>query len=105
MNLHAHEDISTRARAAKPRVPGIPEPVARQLLKLLSTDDAFRKRFAKDPALGLLEAAGISPQAATCLRTIKLASKREIAKAHDEMLAMLTGSLSQTPVQLDCGRV
>ena len=84
--------------------PGIPEPIARQLLKLLSTDDAFRKRFAKNPALGLLEAAGVAPQAATCLRTIKLASKRDIAKAHDDLLSMLTGTLAQQPVGLDCRR-
>lgn len=84
---------------------GVPEPIARNLLKLLSTDDGFRRRFAKNHVAGLLEAAGVSPAAQKCAKPKhKLASKKAIAEAHDEILHTLTKCLDYQPVKMDTGK-
>jgi putative modified peptide len=101
--------MATRKTAAKSSGAGggdgVPEPIARNLLKLLSTDDGFRRRFAKNHVAGLLEAAGVSPKAQKCARPKnKLASKKAIAEAHDEILESLTKCLDQQPVRMDTGK-
>jgi putative modified peptide len=101
--------------------------VADRLLDLLSTDDAFRRLFRKDPLAALVQAGHkptmeelaasaaerlgppfkppgpppAAPPVAGCARVERLASKTAIVKARDELRSMLTAGLSQQPIQLD----
>lgn len=81
--------------------------VAEKLLRLLSTDDQFRKQFVDDPSAALKKVGhkdqdGFEPFAA-CSRVQTLASKEVIAGAHDELMDMLTAGLALTTPQLDAG--
>jgi putative modified peptide len=81
--------------------------VAEKLLRLLSTDDRFRKQFVEDPAkalkkVGHKDQEGFEPFAA-CSQVQTLASKTAIAEAHDELMDMLTAGLALTTPQLDVG--
>ena len=81
--------------------------VAEKLLRLLSTDDHFRKQFVDDPAealkkVGHKDQDGFEPFAA-CSRVQTLASKDVIAESHDELKDMLMAGLALTTPQLDAG--
>lgn len=89
-----------KARAERP-AQAMPEAFARKLLQLLATDDAFRRRFTRDIKSALLEVCGVDPQSALCWNVATLASKKDIAEAHDQLLAMFTGRVDQTPVRLN----
>ncbi len=69
----------------------LPAELARRLLDLLSSDDAFRERFAADPSAALT-ALGASPSeaAAGCVAIDHLASKEAFAAAREALLAHLT---------------
>lgn len=98
--------------------------VADKLLDLLSTDNEFRRLFKKDPLAALakvghkpskdaLAAARKGPPftppgppsqvppTSKCLAVQRIAPKAAIAKARDEIKAMLTQGLSYTTPQLD----
>jgi putative modified peptide len=81
--------------------------VADRLLELLSSDDAFRKLFTRNPGEALAQAGFVNttyaPSPQICFWGIELASKEQIAQARDEIRRMLTGGLSQSPIQLDAG--
>lgn len=68
-----------------------PAAIARRLLDLLSSDDAFRARFAADPTAALTEL-GASPSeaAAGCMVVDRLASKEAFVAAKEALLAHLT---------------
>jgi len=81
--------------------------VAEKLLRLLSTDDDFRKLFVDDPdkalkKVGHKDQEGFEPFAA-CSQVQTLASKKVIAEAHEELKDMLTAGLALTTPQLDAG--
>jgi putative modified peptide len=88
-----------KARAERP-AQAMPEAFARKLLQLLATDDAFRRRFTKDIKSALLEVCGVDPQSALCWKVDKLASKKDIIAAQDQLLTMMTGRNQFMPVQL-----
>ena len=100
--------------------------VADRLLDLLSTDNAFRRLFKKDPQAALAQVghpeakAALAaqrkgppftppgpptaiPPVATCYQVQRLAPKASIVKARAELREMLTSGLSQGPIQLDAG--
>jgi len=79
-----------------------PAPVVDQLLDLLGSDDAYRRRFQDDPTAALAEI-GYAPstpierastptegQALYCMTTRQLASKEEIQEARGELKSYLT---------------
>lgn len=100
--------------------------VADKLLDLLSTDNAFRRLFKKDP-LGALVQAGYKPpkqvkqaplgsgatlvstetvrdelaSPADCMRVERIASKAEIARSREELFSALTSGLSLIPQRID----
>lgn len=65
--------------------------VVDQLLTLLSTDDAYRERFAQDPVSALSELGYYVPQdlLPTCMATHQLASKEQIAEAREKLKSLL----------------
>ncbi|GAB3344617.1 NHLP-related RiPP peptide [Lysobacter tyrosinilyticus] len=94
--------------------------VADKLLDLLSTDNAFRRLFKKDPQAALAQAghpeakAALAAQrkgsplpesaalaTAACCRVHRIAPKADILKARAELRAMLLAGLGQTPPMLD----
>jgi putative modified peptide len=92
--------------------------IADRLLDLLSTDDSFRARFEHDPRAALHEigyespmpakmtacgslAAAPDPEPLIDCKVENLATKEAIAMARDEIRAMLTSGMAQTPPQLD----
>ena len=101
--------------------------VADKLLDLLSTDNAFRRLFKKDPQAALAKVghpeakaavaalrkgppftppgppAVIPPTTASCCQVQRIAPKADIIKAREQLKAMLTSSLGQNPPQLDAG--
>lgn len=98
-------NTATYARPARRTAPIDPQ-VADRLLDLLSTDDAFRRLFTRDPGkalaqVGFEKAAGeYSPEG--CFWGIsQLASKAQIAQARDDIRLMLTRGLAQTSPGLD----
>jgi putative modified peptide len=101
------QELNTLTRPARRTAPIDPQ-VADRLLDLLSTDDAFRKLFARDPGKALAQAGVVkvageaSPE--SCFWGItQLASKTQIAQARDEIRLMLTRGLALTAPQLDAG--
>ena len=93
--------------------------VADRLLDLLSTDNAFRRLFKKDPqaalaqvghpeakaAVAALKKGGAAPAVSTasCCQVQSIAPKATIIRARDELKSMLTSGLAQNPPQLDAG--
>jgi len=84
---------------------------AKRLVQLLSTDDDFRERFVNDTAQAILETGHVpeSEQALTdfvmqCCCNIKLADKDSIAKAQQEIFAMLTSGTGYNVPMLEHGR-
>lgn len=82
--------------------------VADKLLDLLSTDNAFRRLFKKDPLAALVQAGYKSPKEPTatalpapCLQVTRIASKAQIIRARETLRDMLVTGLSQQPVQLN----
>jgi len=94
--------------------------VADKLLDLLSTDNAFRRLFKKDPLAALAQVGhqeskaalaamrkGATPEspaaplAGGCLQVTRIAPKEQIVRARAELKEMLTVGLSFTPPQLD----
>jgi putative modified peptide len=74
---------------------------ADQLLDKLSTDDAFRAAFQKDPEAALKQL-GITHKYYKCTKPQKqLASKEAIAKGRDQLRSMLTAKLDQSPHRLE----
>lgn len=87
-------DTSTRVSTRKKRAAPLDPQVADRLLDLLSTDDAFRRLFSRDPRKAL-EQVGFSnttdlPSPAFCTSGITLASRSEIAAARGEIKTMFT---------------
>lgn len=93
--------------------------VADRLLDLLSTDNAFRRLFKKDPQAALAQVghpeakAALAAQkkgapapavsAASCCQLRSIAPKTTIIRAREELKAMLTDGLSMSPIHLDAG--
>jgi putative modified peptide len=91
--------------------------VADKLLDLLSTDNAFRRLFKKDPqaalaqvghpeakaAVAALKKGGAAPAltTASCCQLTSIAPKATIVRAREELKTMLTSGLAQTPPMLD----
>ena len=91
--------------------------VADKLLDLLSTDNAFRRLFKKDPqaalaqvghpeakaAVAALKKGGTAPAltTASCCQLTSIAPKATIIRAREELKTMLTSGLAQTPPALD----
>jgi putative modified peptide len=72
--------------------------VADKLLKLLSTDNAFRREFKKSPSDALARighSAPISPELA-CASISAIAPKKEIAAASQDLKAYLTTAAALT---------
>jgi putative modified peptide len=96
---------STQVSTAKKRSAPLDPQVADRLLDLLSTDDAFRKLFMRDPRAALDQVGFVNttdlPSPTDCFWPPQLASKTQIAAARDEIRIMLTSGLAQTPPQLD----
>lgn len=102
---------------AKPVSAPLSPEIADRLLDLLSTDDAFRARFQRDPRAALHEVGYVSPEPAKMTacgavaeaipeslidcKVDTLAPKNVIAGARDEIRAMLTSGLSQTAPRLE----
>lgn len=97
-------DTSTQVSTRKKRAAPLDPQVADRLLDLLSTDDAFRKLFSRDPREALAQAGFVNttdmPSPADC-KIWPLASKSQIAAARDEIKKMFTSGLDQTTPQLD----
>ncbi|MEA5666042.1 NHLP-related RiPP peptide [Stenotrophomonas sp. MH1] len=98
----------------KPSTPVAPvalEPaIADRLLDLLSTDNAFRRAFRKDPAAALVQIGHAPTQGnvdaelaflRASLTVQHLATKERIAKARAEIRRMLTQGLAMIPIQLN----
>lgn len=66
---------------------------ATSLLDKLSSDDAFRAQFQKDPAAALT-ALGMPTALAECCKGKKLASKDVLAKSRNDLTALLTSKLA-----------
>jgi putative modified peptide len=93
--------------------------VADRLLDLLSTDNAFRRLFKKDPQAALAQVghpeakAGLAAQkkgglapalsTASCCQVQSIAPKATIIRTRAQLREMLTSGLSQNPIQLDVG--
>jgi putative modified peptide len=91
----------------KKKVAQLDPKVADRLLDLLSTDNAFRRLFKKDPQAALVKA-GWEPQPdsklaspAWCLVVDRIAPKASIVNARETLKAMLTSKLDQSPIQLN----
>jgi len=70
--------------------PHLSAAVARTLLDLLGTDDAFRARFAAAPSAALIEIGASEAEAEGCMAIPGLATKQEFIAARDALLAHLT---------------
>ncbi|HSR65294.1 MAG TPA: NHLP-related RiPP peptide [Xanthomonadaceae bacterium] len=90
--------------------------VADRLLDLLSTDNAFRRLFKKDPqaalaqvghpeakaAVAALKKGGTAPEgSASCCQVQRIAPKATIIRARAELKTMLTQALAYTVPNLD----
>jgi hypothetical protein len=98
--------------------------VADKLLDLLSTDNAFRRLFKKDPQAALAQVGHpeakaavaalrkgppftppgpppVIPPTASCLQVTSIAPKATIIRAREELKTMLTSSLGQSPPLLE----
>ncbi len=84
--------------------------VARHLVHLLATDDAFRQQFATATEAALI-AAGHIPEDQTslaefvtlCCANVQLADKEAIAAAEEQIVAMLTCGTAYTVPMLEHG--
>jgi putative modified peptide len=93
---------------AKPRSAPLDPQIADRLLDLLSTDDAFRRLFKRNPGkaldqIGFLAGSAVLSPSFCFFGIQKLASKRQIIEVRAEIRAMLLSGLSQNPIQLDVG--
>jgi putative modified peptide len=100
-------NTQVNARPSRRTAPIDPQ-VADRLLDLLSTDDAFRKLFSRDPAtaltqVGFVKVAGETSPDGCFWGITQLASKAQIALAREEIRQMLTRGLAQTTPSLDAG--
>jgi putative modified peptide len=66
---------------------------ATSLLDKLSSDDAFRAQFQKDPAAALASL-GMPTALAECCKGKTLASKEVLAKSRDQITSLLTSKLA-----------
>lgn len=99
-----HTQVS--ASGTKKRSAPLDPMVADKLLDLLSTDNAFRRLFKRDPRkaleqVGFVQSAIQVTPAGCFLGITKLASKAEIIRSRDALKTMLTSGLAYLPVQLD----
>lgn len=89
----------------RPRSAPFDPVIADRLLDLLSTDDAFRRRFKKRPDLALADIGHVVPQGTAspygCFFGVELASKARIAEAREQIRSMLQRGLSMTVPVLD----
>jgi putative modified peptide len=104
--MHIALDSNTQVSTRKKRSAPLDPQVADRLLDLLSTDDAFRKLFTRDPREALAQVGFVNatdlPSPADC-SVWPLASKAQIAAAHDEIKQMFTSGLNYTTPKLDAG--
>jgi putative modified peptide len=98
--LAAREPEKKKAAPLEPKV-------ADRLLDLLSTDNAFRRLFKKDPQAALVKA-GWEPEPnskmaspAWCLGVERLASKEQIIESKAALRQHLIAGLGMTPIQLN----
>jgi putative modified peptide len=79
---------------------------ADRLLDLLSSDNAFRRQFKKDPQ-GALRSLGFRPAVQKmCLPVSAIASKAEIAAARDQLRSLvLKEGIFNTPHCFEAGQV
>ena len=86
------------ANSAKP----LPAKVVASLLDKLSSDDAFRDLFQKNPAAALRQVGAPDPEGcAACMTVKKLAPKDAIKAASKELTAQLTKTLMLQPITLN----
>lgn len=73
---------------------------AERLLDLLSSDNAFRRQFKRDPAAALAQVGHDVDAAALagCMTVARIAPKARIAAARETLLDYLTSTASQTVV-------
>jgi putative modified peptide len=77
--------------------------VASKLLDKLSSDDAFRTQFQKDPVAALTQVGASDADAkacGACLKVSKLADKAAIKASGQELTSMLTAAMSYQPHKL-----
>jgi putative modified peptide len=70
------------------------------LLDKLSSDDAFRTQFQKNPKAAL-KAIGAPEEAAACCTVTTLADKKTIQNTRAKLSQQLTGTLAQNVHDLD----
>ncbi len=88
--------------------PPVDPQVAERLLALLSSDDAYRSRFSKDPTAALAEVGHRLPEGVEplCMSTNQLAPKEEIAAAHEQLKSFLMSSAAYNiPHCLEAGKI
>lgn len=81
---------------------------ADKLLELLSTNDSFRERFAKDPTAALGEVGYKVPEGLvpTCMAAEQLASKDEIAAVRERLKSLLmSNSAYFVPHCMEAGKI
>jgi putative modified peptide len=79
----------------------LPGKVVSALLDKLGSDDAFRDLFQSNPAEALRQVGAPEPEdCARCLKIKKLADKKTIKAASDELKTHLAGTLSLQVPQL-----
>lgn len=82
--------------------------VAKKLLHLLSTDNAFRREFKKNPSAALVKLGHSAPAtpALACSSIMAIAPKKEIAASGIELAAHLTSVAALTnPHCFEAGKV
>ena len=94
--------------AKKQRSAPLEPQVADRLLDLLSSDDAFRRLFKRNPGKALTQVgfveSTVMPSPEFCFFGItRLAPKTQIAEAREAIKAMLTDGLAYTTPNLDTG--
>jgi len=94
------------ASTAKKRSAPLDSQTADRLLDLLSSDDAFRRLFKRDPRraleqVGFVESSLLASPGWCFFGITKLASKAQISAARVEIRTMLTSGLGQSPPLLD----
>ena len=104
--------MATKKMGAPGKAAPLDPKVAGKLLDKLSTDNEFRRLFKKDPKAALIQAGHKVPkgdaaaaasfeQLAACAQVVNIATKTDIVKARQEIMANLTAGLSHQPVQLN----
>ncbi len=104
--------MATKKTGAPGKAAPLDPKVASKLLDKLSTDNEFRRLFKKDPRTALIqagyklpkgdaEAAARFEQLCGCAKVESIATKSDIRKSRQEIMANLTAGLGHQPIQLN----